>query len=190
MNDTLKSWFVLYLIPLAPVIALYWFFNNQNYFNLTDTSKGLVATGPIAAYIFLVGLGWNIYSNINKTLSPVNKTIKTLVGDWDLESVSGHNTVRKGTCKIRDDKGSLKITGNFISDGKSIGDWESEMVKVDPTKLAFSYELSELDGSTLVRSDGICSLQFGASPVSEMKGTWILIGKGNAAGTITYTRIS
>ncbi len=62
----LKVWSVLLLLPLIPVFLLYAFFEGQNYFELQQTAKGIVATGPIAAYVFIVGLGWRIYLKLIK----------------------------------------------------------------------------------------------------------------------------
>jgi len=47
---------VLVLVLLIPVVVLYWLFGDKNYFGLDGFWKGLVATGPIAAYCFLVWL--------------------------------------------------------------------------------------------------------------------------------------
>lgn len=40
-------------VCLIPVVVLYWLFGNLNYFELTGTWKGVVASGPIAAYVLL-----------------------------------------------------------------------------------------------------------------------------------------
>jgi hypothetical protein len=69
----LRIWSALFLIPAAPVIAFYLLFNQQNYFELKETARGIVATGPIAAYIALVWIGWTIYrrvSNLTGEVSP------------------------------------------------------------------------------------------------------------------------
>ena len=50
----LRIWASLLLLPAIPVIAFYLLFDKQNYFELEDTARGIVATGPIAAYIALV----------------------------------------------------------------------------------------------------------------------------------------
>ena len=40
---TLRAWILLILLPLIPVIVLYIFFAGQNYFELKDAAKGIVA---------------------------------------------------------------------------------------------------------------------------------------------------
>ena len=63
MNLT-KTWCLIVLIPLIPVVLLYLLFERQNYFELHDAAKGVVAVGPIAAYVVIVSLAYRIYFKI------------------------------------------------------------------------------------------------------------------------------
>jgi hypothetical protein len=56
----IKTWGLILLLPLVPVVLLHMLFEKQNYFELHDTAKGLVAVGPIAAYVAIVGLATSI----------------------------------------------------------------------------------------------------------------------------------
>ncbi len=55
-KEVRKLLVVVMLVGLIPVVVLYGLFGSLNYFELTGAWKGVMATGPIAAYCFLVWL--------------------------------------------------------------------------------------------------------------------------------------
>jgi hypothetical protein len=203
MNDfTLKAWAILLALPIIPVVLLYWFFGSQNYFNLTNTAKGLVMSGPIGAYILIVWMGWNIFARMLKTIAKPND-IKKIKGDWEFTSKSnrmdekGNSVIdeRKGTCKFVDDMGTLKMTGSFTENDKPVGSWESEMCKLDSSMLKFSYILREIKGTTMEYFDGLCVLSYFDNPhkkgeqIEKIEGIWVIIGRADMAGEIKFTKV-
>ena len=62
--NPLLIWSSLLLLPLIPVVLLYYFFEGQSYFGLENTAKGIVAAGPIAAYAVIIQIGWRMYGRI------------------------------------------------------------------------------------------------------------------------------
>lgn len=66
MGTSIIVWIILVIIPLFPVISLYRLFENQSYFELNGAVRGLVASGPIAAYAFFVYVGWQIFAKVSQ----------------------------------------------------------------------------------------------------------------------------
>jgi hypothetical protein len=103
-------WAVLLMLPALPVCAFYLIFADQNYFQLQNGARGIVATGPIAAYFGLVWLGWRIYNGISSVIPPMTQLEEDLVGtSWYFEATSFHGTHRTGTFRIRQENGSHLI---------------------------------------------------------------------------------
>lgn len=187
MYQLIKVWTILLLLPLVPVILLYMFFANRNYFELQDTARGLVATGPIAAYVALILIGWNIYRKMGP---PPNPLLDYLAGDWTIASRSVNGQRATGTCYIKNDGGELTISGDFQSDdNEETGNWQSEMVKVKNNRLLMAYSLTTVRKTENDSLDGITTLTFGNRPVTRMTGTWIVVGKQNMSGFVEYTRL-
>jgi hypothetical protein len=186
----LKVWSVLLLLPLIPVFLLYAFFEGQNYFELQQTAKGIVATGPIAAYVFIVGLGWRIYLKLIKETLSASPALEELPGHWKFRSISSHGTAREGNCYISNERGRLVLNGDFQEDGKQAGLWNSEVTQIKGNKLIVVYSLQELKEGKPVKFDGLSTVSFGAPPVSRMRGIWIVVGEADMSGSIEYTRVS
>lgn len=125
MRESLRAWILLLLLPLVPVALLYWFFGEQNYFELQDTARGIVALGPIAAYVALVGIGWRLFASVESTLDPRHSALPHLPGEWAIESISRHGTTYKGTARIRCSGARISLDGDFYKDGSRVGAWES-----------------------------------------------------------------
>lgn len=202
MNDfTLKAWGILLSLPVVPVVLIYWFFGSQNYFSLTDTAKGLVMSGPIAAYVVIVWMGWKIFSRMLKVLSKPDD-LKMVKGNWTFISTSSRtnekgepvNDRREGTCKFIEDRGTIKVCGSFLQKEKIVGNWESEMCQIDSSMLKFSYILREIKSTSLQYFDGFCVLTFfddqsiEGEQVNKMEGIWTIIGRSEMAGEITFQR--
>jgi hypothetical protein len=186
----LLIWLVLLIAPLIPVTALYVIFDQANYFKLEDAARGIVATGPIAAYVALVWIGWQIYRRVSNITVTSSAALKQVVGDWTFEAESAHHTKRNGRCTITNPGGVLTITGSFIEEGKPVGDWRSQMAQLTDNELSVVYTLTELRDDNPVSSKGVCTLHFNPASVSPMTGVWAVVGVAEANGTITYTKVS
>ena len=185
---TLRAWFLLLLLPLIPVVVLYIIFAGQNYFELKDTTRGIVAIGPIAAYVAIVILGWKVMVGIEKESHPSSPLLDELIGEWTLKSKSIHETPGKGKCFIENDRGALVINGDLSENGENQGTWKSEMTLVKGHNLYIFYTMTQISDLGSKKLDGICTLTFGASPINLMQGTWIIVGVSNMAGEMTLTR--
>lgn len=187
MNQLIKVWSILLLLPLVPVILLYMFFADRNYFELQNTARGFVAMGPIAAYVALILIGWNIYKKMGPAPDP---SLDHLVGSWTINSTSVNGPHATGTCYINNDKGELTISGDFRSqDNQETGNWHCEMVKVKNNQLLMAYSLTTVRKTRSDTLDGITILTFGNRPVKRMTGTWIVVGKENMSGFVEYTKV-
>jgi hypothetical protein len=185
---TIWAWILIILLPLVPVVLLYAFFSNQNYFELKDAARGIVATGPIAAYVAIVALGWKVMSEIEKESTLSIELMEELKGEWSMTSKSIHDTVGQGDWFIDFKRGRLVINGSLSENGENVGRWSSEMSQVKENMLYVFYTLTQVKGEEQVKMDGICTLTFGAPPVKTMQGIWIIVGKGQAAGELTLTK--
>jgi hypothetical protein len=76
MVASLIVWMILLLLPLLPVISLYTLFQDQNFFGLGGAAKTIVATGPIAAYLVFVHVGWKIYASISNQRTLEQKLLR------------------------------------------------------------------------------------------------------------------
>lgn len=183
----IKVWSILLLLPVIPVILLYWLFAELNYFELQNTVKGIVATGPIAAYVGIILIGSNIY---RKMVATPDQGLEDLVGNWTIVSASGTGAKGIGTCYIQYDRGELTISGDFRSeDLKESGTWHCEMVKMRNNRLLMAYTLQTIRNGEKDTLDGITILSFGNQPVTKMKGIWAIAGREKMSGTVEYTRV-
>jgi len=185
-----KVWSILLLLPMIPVVLLYTFFAGQNYFELKDAARGMVAVGPIAAYVTLVLIGWRIYMKVSKTFSSSEPALNDLPGKWYFTARSGHGTTREGNCMIENVLGHLVISGDFRENGEHVGNWTSEMTHLKGNNLYMVYTLEELKAGKIERVDGLCRLSFGTLPVSRMSGTWAVVGQEEMVGTVSYEKIT
>lgn len=189
MRTLLGIWATLLLVPIIPVVILYLIFDQANYFKLEDTAKGILATGPIAAYVALVWIGWVIYGRVSKLTVKSSSALKEVLGTWDFEAESSHGTKRSGQCTITNPRGILKISGSFFVGGNPVGQWRSQMAQLTESNLSVLYTLSEIREGKEVSSRGVCTLSFDPKSVSPMQGVWVVVGAPDAFGTITYTKV-
>lgn len=189
MTSKLVSvWIALLLLPLLPVVILYVIFDQANYFKLEDTARGIVATGPIAAYVALVWLGWVIYKKVSNITVTSSAALKQVLGRWRFEAVSAHGTTRSGQCSITNPGGVITINGSFMENGQPVGDWRSQMAQLSDSELAVVYNLTEVRDGHEESSKALCTLHFDPESVSPMTGRWVVVGRDNAYGTVTYTK--
>jgi hypothetical protein len=129
-NRTLFAWVFVLLIPLIPVVSLYLFFQNQNYFEIKDAERGIYALGPIAAYFGLVLTGWQIFRGLEKSGQSNNPYSKELLGEWEMESKSIHGTKGSGKFQIDEKNGELVVVGSMRELGEEFAQWNSEIASV------------------------------------------------------------
>lgn len=185
-------WAVLLLLPMVPVVIFYVVFADQNYFELKEAARGVVTTGPIAAYFALVWLGWRIYRQVSSLIAPLDPLVKRLVGtSWRFEATSFHDTHRKGEFAIGEGNlGELCLSGRFQRpDGTDIGSWKSTMTRCENNELQVVYALKDLSGATEQDTTGMLTMQLddGKEP-TRMTGNWVVVGRGEAHGDLVCTR--
>jgi hypothetical protein len=186
---TLGTWIALLILPLIPVVILYAVFAGQNYFELRYAAKGIVALGPIAAYVAIVWLGWRLLLSLEREGRYFSPLADAVAGEWEIASESTHHTLGTGNCTIVNDRGILTISGDLSEEGSNVASWRSEIAVVKGNMLYIYYSLTQIRSGGRELYNGMCTLQFGAAPVDEMKGIWIVAGgERERSGTITLTR--
>ena len=172
-----------------PVIVFYLIFNDQNYFELEDAARGIVATGPIAAYIALVLVGARINKQISALTHPLTEAEEKLVGTkWTFESHSQKED-RTGSFEISDERGRLSIEGSFKKDGRDVGSWQSTMAQCESSQLKIVYNLSDAGKEQVRNSTGMVTLSRDANDPDAMSGPWAVIGDDTALGDMSCRRI-
>ena len=184
-------WAVLLLLPVIPVVIFYALFSGKNYFELEDAARGIVATGPIAAYVALVVIGYKIYKSLSSLIFPIGDDEEQFVDtSWDFSAESKHHTKRKGSLTFSVDSRELTVDGSFkdVESDRDVGQWESTMVRCEKKKLEILYDLDDQGKGSPEQSTGVLSLR--VDPVDErrMSGTWVVLGRADAFGDITCTR--
>jgi len=183
----LRIWSALFLIPAAPVIAFYLLFNQQNYFELKETARGIVATGPIAAYIALVWIGWTIYRRVSNLTGEVSPLQSKIVGAWDYVATSAHGTKRQGCAEITEQRGQICLSGDFMDNDSPSGRWSSEMARIELRQLEVLYRLEDFRPQGPVSSTAVLSVQINPD-LQRMSGNWVVLGRSGAYGDIVFTR--
>lgn len=185
-------WAILLLLPVIPVVIFYAVFSDRNYFELEDAARGLVATGPIAAYVALVVIGYKIYKSLSSLIFPIGEDEEQFVEtSWDFEAESSHETKRKGSLAFSvGPRGELNAAGSFkdAANDRDVGHWKSTMTRCQKRQLEIVYDLDDVGKGALEKSTGVLSLSLDPGNAHSMSGTWVVLGRGEAFGTITCTR--
>lgn len=193
-NRLIGIWAVILLLPAVITGGFYLLFKNLNYFALEGMFKGVVASGPIAAYIFLV---WFSYSKIYQKMSDseekniLSNKVSPLLGEWSYNSHSFHSEkTRNGKLFINLDQGQVIINGDYKDDDVSTGTFHSEMVNIQNNCLKFLYKLKSNDDSSLGPQEcwAYCETTYGIGKVDAMEGTWHVMGPKEASGNIKLKR--
>jgi hypothetical protein len=190
MSEYIKTWIAILLLPALPVIVFYVLFKEQNYFGLSGFFKGIVGIGPIAAYVFLVWIGYVILIRISKLPVLTNPAAKNLAGRWRFVSTSSHGVELQGTCYIKYERGLLTLNGVIEDSGKPVGQWNSVIATTYENRLLIQYYWREIKEGKEERLDGLCSFVFGDAPITEISGNWCGAGGSDAIGTIKLLRIT
>lgn len=180
-----KTWSLILLLPLVPVVLLYMLFEKQNYFELHDTAKTFLATGPIAAYVAIVWIAYKIYFKISPSFAGFDARLDQLCDNWRFVSTSKGGHVRQGDCTIIKDRQQLVINGNFKEAEKIVGVWEGELTGLRGNNFLMVYSLHETGKPNLY---GLVQVPVSDATGQEMSGIWTVVGRSDLEGTITYTR--
>jgi len=184
-------WATLILLPVVPVVIFYVVFAEQNYFELNDTARGVVTTGPIAAYFALVYLGWRIYLQVSSLIAPLDPMVKRLVGtSWHFTATSYHGTNRQGAFTVSEHgMGDLRFSGKFQDpQGRDVGDWRSTMTHCENKEIQVLYTLRDLSKEREEDSTGMLRLQLDDDTLTRMTGNWVVVGRGEAHGDLVCTQ--
>jgi hypothetical protein len=185
-------WAVLLILPVAPVCLFYALFADQNYFELQNGARGIVATGPIAAYFGLVWLGWRIYNGISSVIPPLTELEEGLVGtSWAFEATSFHGTHRTGRFQIGREHGNrLVFSGSFEDEaGNNLGSWKSTMTQCEEGRLGVVYALDVVVGQESQHSVGMLTLNPSSDDRRQFKGNWVVLGQAEANGSLRCWKV-
>lgn len=163
------------------------FFSDQNFFNIEGTWKGIVASGPIAAYIFITWIGFGYFKEIVTITFRLNEEADNLVGNWNFESTSEHGKSAKGSCEITLQNYRLEVSGNYEEPNEIATIWQSDIAFLDGNNLFYVYKLD----SHNIGYIGYVRLRVSRklkNKAVEMKGEWVSIGQEKKRGNITITR--
>lgn len=179
MSTRQTNWLFLILIPLLPVISLYWLFQTQNYFGLDGFWKGIVASGPIGAYLFMVWIGWQIFQGLERREIPSG-----LLGEWDFATVHADPThpKRRGHLLISLEHDDLQLRGDFWEGETFLGNIHSRFAAWRSGHLYFSYEYTTSYPTETQVVIGLAEVKYNQSQ-NELIGKWYRFCS-TSAGTI------
>lgn len=186
-NRAIISWLLIQLVPLAILYFVYTFFSEQNFFNIEGAWKGVVASGPIAAYIFITWMGFRYFKEIIAITFRLNEEADNVVGNWNFESSSEHGKSAKGSCEISLQDNRLEISGNYEEPNEIATIWQSDIAFLDGNNLFYVYKLE----SHNIGYIGYVRLRVSRKAKKkavEMKGEWVSIGQEKKRGNITISR--
>lgn len=186
-NRAIISWLLVQLVPLAILYFVYTFFSEQNFFNIEGAWKGVVASGPIAAYIFITWMGFRYFKEIITITFRLNEEADNAIGNWNFESTSEHGKSAKGNCEISLQDNKLEISGNLEESNELATIWKSDIAFLDGNNLFYVYKLDSHNISYI----GYVRLRVSRKvkkKMVEMKGEWVSIGQEKKRGNITISR--
>jgi hypothetical protein len=186
----LGTWAALLLVPGVPVFAFYLVFKESNLVEIHEVPTGIVATGPIAAYIVLLWVGSRLSKQFRSEPSPLSPAEEEFVDTaWSFQASSQHGS-RDGQFTIGiDDRGRLVLTGNFELAGRNVGSWSSTMAQCQSKRLEVLYDLSESGKGKVRESTGFLAMATEPDDPDTMAGSWIVLGDGQAFGELRCRRI-
>jgi hypothetical protein len=184
-------WVLLVLVPMIPVVVFYAVFVGQNYFELKNAARGLVTTGPIAAYVVIFWLGKRAFMQVSSIVVPLGPFAAKLVDtSWSFTASSYHGTQRQGSFRIAEDEhGGLEMSGTFEdANGRNVGSWESTMAHSEDGRLEVVYSLNDLRGDSPDASTGMLQLFADGDDPRRLSGNWVVLGRSEAHGEIVCTK--
>lgn len=187
----LAVWAALLLVPAVPVFAFYLVFKESNFVELHEVPSGVVAAGPIAAYLILLYIGMRLTMHVkDASPEPLLPAEQALVGtSWSFKARS-QRSARDGKFTINaDDRGRLRLSGSMRLDGGEVGNWKSTMAQCANEQLEVLYHLSETGRGRLDNSTGLLKMCPEPENPSLMSGTWGVVGDADAFGELRCERI-
>jgi hypothetical protein len=185
-------YFILLVGPLLPVILLYQFFGSSNYFELHGLEKGLVASGPIAAYLVMFVYGFRYFRQLH-FLTTRHEIPSGLVGSWRFSSTTAKSTAtNRGEFLATEHNGELYMSGSFIAeDGSERGIVSSDACFVDAPRHLLIVVYKVITTSSRIgerQHRAICYLSANRD-FSAMEGTWLHIGQEARMGHVAIEKI-
>jgi hypothetical protein len=157
------------LVPLIPVVLLYLLFKDQNFFNLSGTSKYVFsAGGPIAAY---TAITWFAMREARKLWS--NEANEAYVGQWDFAAKSPTGKSGNGTCTISEAGGDLKVNGTFKESNVPQTIWQAEFAIASGNRLVYLSELPTNTGGSFLNVVTLVVSKSDRRKITEMTGSWV-----------------
>ncbi|MEI8281915.1 MAG: hypothetical protein WCG75_05890 [Armatimonadota bacterium] len=186
MNNS-NRWLAVFLVPLIPVVILYVFFAGQNFFALEGFVKGVVATGPIAAYFALVYVALRVWEKTGGSSGIPKELTSQYIGQWRFESESSHQTQLRGTCIISESNGRVAMNGRIEKDGHVMGTWNSAAVVLDDTGMYIVYNFNETTPEVKY-TRGVVEAVYNPA-TKQLDGSWVTMGENSKSGIVNYTRL-
>lgn len=181
-------------LSLIPATLLFLLFGELN--NAVVEQIGLKLGGPVAAFFATLFLLWRMYKEIRFTENPLEMHLQSLIGSWQIESISANSDRRaSSSTSIELDDGEVRFAGGtFFSvesdgtKGKAIGSWNVEMAVSDGHRLKYFYNLTDSLGS-LPTSRGLAELALQEDSAETIfEGTWQALGKEFHTGNIRMVK--
>jgi hypothetical protein len=159
----------VFLLPLVPVLLLYWLFKELNFFELTGGPQWVLkAGGPVAAYCWLL---WFAVKNVGKLWS--NDANEAFIGKWVFESKSPTGKIGTGVCLVEEKNGDLTISGTFSEVGKNRTNWSAEFAIAGSSRLIYLTSLPTNTGGTFLNVVTLSVEKFEKNIARKLTGSWI-----------------
>lgn len=183
-------WILIQVVPLIVMFIIYFFFAQQNFFQIEGLWKGIIASGPIAAYIFLTWIGFRYFKDLAATFDPQDD-YRDLLGSWELVSQSERGVKATGRCEITCPNKRLALSGTYEEGDRPIVVWQSDFAFLDGNRLFYVYKLDAPTDSFIgyVRLHVKRPTRRSHTVVQDMVGDWVALGVERKRGRISFKRI-
>ena len=184
-------WILIQVVPLIVMFVIYFFFAQQNFFQIEGLWKGIIASGPIAAYIFLTWIGFRYFKDLAATFDPQDD-YRDLLGSWELVSQSEKSTQAIGRCEITCPNKRLSLSGTFEEGANPTVVWRSDFAFLDGNRLFYVYKLDSGSDSFIgyVRLHVKRPSRREHKRVDDMVGDWVALGAQRKRGRISFKRVA
>ena len=186
-NRTVAIWVLIQLVPLSILYFVYTFFSDQNFFQLEGAWKGVVASGPIAAYIFITWIGFKYLKELISISFRFNEGTENVIGEWNFTSSSEGHVTASGCCEIAVRDNKLRLSGNYNEKDEMTTLWQSDVAFLDGNNLFYVYKLESHDigyiGYVRLRI-----MEKKNKKATKMSGEWVAVGEEKKRGNTTITR--
>ena len=174
------------------MFVIYFFFAQQNFFQIEGLWKGIIASGPIAAYIFLTWIGFRYFKDLAATFDPQDD-YRDLLGSWELVSQSEKSTQAIGRCEITCPNKRLSLSGTFEEGANRT--WFRSVRFCFPygNRLFYCIRARFPDSDSFI---GYVRLHVKRPSrrehkrVDDMVGDWVALGAQRKRGRISFKRVA